>query len=66
MVGLSTGVTSNGIKIDLTPPEPVKHMRGSSSNSNGVCNALFDGCNEETSPGDLPHLSRRFSILTYI
>ncbi len=28
MAGLSTSVTSNGIKIDRTPPEPIKHMTG--------------------------------------
>ena len=34
--GLSTTVTSNGVKIDLTPPELVKHMRGSSSNDGSL------------------------------
>jgi hypothetical protein len=62
MVGLSTQVTSNSIKIDLTPPEPVKHMRGGSSNSDGACNALFDGCNGDTS-GDLSHFIRAFFSL---
>ena len=28
MAGLSTSVTSNGIKFDRTPPEPIKHMTG--------------------------------------
>lgn len=31
MAGRSTKVTSDGLKIDLSPPEPVKHMRGSSN-----------------------------------
>ncbi len=54
IAGLSTSVTSNGIKIDRTPPEPIRHMTGTSSTSGSVCNVLFDSCNEET--GDLPHL----------
>jgi hypothetical protein len=61
MAGLSTRVTSNGIKIDITPPEPVKNMRGSSSNIDGVCNTLFDSCNEETS-GNLQNCSRSFFV----
>ena len=32
IVGLSSQMTSSGAKIDLTPPKPVKHMSGSSSN----------------------------------
>ena len=66
MVGLSTGVTSNGIKIDFTPPEPVEHMTGGSSNSDGVCNALFDSCNGET--GNLPHFTHLFflPLISYI
>ena len=32
VVGLSSQMASIGVEIDLTPPEPVKHMSGSSSN----------------------------------
>lgn len=32
IVGLLTQMTSNGVKIDRTPPKPVKHMSGTSSN----------------------------------
>ena len=52
MVGLSTKVTSNGIKVDLTPPEPVKHMTGSLDR---LCNGGFDNCDEETLSGDWLH-----------
>ena len=48
MVGLSTKVTSNGIKVDLTPPKPVWHKTGS---SDGVCNGVFGSCDEQTSAG---------------
>ena len=51
IVGLSTQVTSNSLKIDLSPPAPVNHMKGSSSDSNSACNALFESCNEESSLG---------------
>ena len=52
-VGLSTKVTSNVIKVDLTPPAPVEHMTG---NLDGVCNQEFaDSCNQKTPSGDSPH-----------
>ena len=49
MVGLSTKITSNSIKVDLTPPKPAGHMSGS---SNGVCNGVFGSCDEQTLPGN--------------
>lgn len=51
MVGLSTQVTSNAVRIDLTPPQVVEHMSGTSFNLNSVCNPLFDSCNEKPSTG---------------
>jgi hypothetical protein len=60
MAGLSSKVTSTGIKVDLTPPQPVKHMTGSLDN---ICNRNFDSCEEETLPGYLPHFFPIFFIL---
>ena len=51
MVGLSSQAISNSVKIDLSPPEPVNHMKGSSANFNSVCNSLFESCKEESSLG---------------
>ena len=48
--GLSAFATSDGIKIDLTPPQPVKEMSGISSDLDDVCNALSGkSCNDTTS-----------------
>ena len=54
-VALSTEQTSNGVMIDLTAPEPIEHRHGNSSNSNGICNAALETCNEETSSGNSSH-----------
>lgn len=61
VVGLSTKSTSNGIKIDLTPPEPVKHISGSFSDFDEICYSPFDSCNEEI-PGKLTTMYISFCI----
>jgi hypothetical protein len=73
IVGLSTRVTSNAITVDLTPPEPVKHMSVSSSNLDGLCNTLFDSCNGEISSEwhflpvfCLPHKKILKKVISYI
>ena len=47
--GLSTQVASNEIKIDVTPPQPVKEMSGSTSDLEEICSAVSGGsCNTTT------------------
>jgi hypothetical protein len=44
--GLSTQVTSDEIKIDITPPQPVKEMSGISSDLEEICSETPGGsCN---------------------
>ena len=44
--GLSTQVTSDEIKIDVTPPQPVKGMSGISLDLEKICSAASGGsCN---------------------
>jgi hypothetical protein len=48
--GLSTQVTSDEIKIDVTPPQPVKKMSGISLDLEEICSAVSGGsCNTTTS-----------------
>jgi hypothetical protein len=48
--GLSTQATSDEIKIDVTPPRPVKMMSGSSLDLEEVCSPASAGsCNTTTS-----------------
>ena len=47
--GLSTQIASNEIRIDVTPPQPVKEMRGSTSDLEEICSAGSGGsCNTTT------------------
>ena len=48
--GLATRVASDEIKIDHTPPQPVKKMSENSLDLDDICNAVSDGtCNTTTS-----------------
>ena len=48
--GLSTQVVSDEIKIDITPPQPVKDMSGSSLDLEEICSPASGGsCNTTTS-----------------
>ena len=47
--GLSTQATSDEIKIDVTPPQPVKGMSGISSNLDEICSGVSGvSCNTTT------------------
>lgn len=47
--GLSTQVTSNEIKIDVTPPQPAKEMSGSTSDLEEICSTISgESCNTTT------------------